>query len=83
MVNMKLLEAKGAYLDIRDMQEVFGVGRTTIWRHETGCIRGFPRSMRILGKRQWEKKAVLDYIAGLEKASQKATSIMSRHQMMV
>ncbi|MDO4937232.1 MAG: hypothetical protein Q4E62_04880 [Sutterellaceae bacterium] len=76
--NTELLKKKGADLSVKDMREVFGIARSTLNRHETLSINGFPHSVLYAGKKVWKKESVLAYLAAQDKKAQDYSRLMNR-----
>lgn len=79
-LSMEKLKGMGEYLSLQDMMDVFDKSRATIYRYETRCIDGFPRSMSLLGEKCWSKEAVLDYWKKQEDKAAKFTELMNRRR---
>ena len=77
-INFELLEKKPRYLYIPDLLEIFQVTRPTIRKYETYAINGFPASTNVLGRKVWEKEALIKYREGCFAESRKKTKIMMR-----
>ena len=77
-INFELLEKKPRYLYVSDLLEIFKVTRPTIRKYEQNALNGFPASTNVLGRKVWEKEAIIKYIEGCFAESRKKTKLMMR-----
>ena len=74
--NLSALKRMGDFLTTKDVIEVLGVSRTTVYKYETYSIDNFPRSVKFLGKKGWTKDSIAAYIKAQTQEAAKYEKLM-------